>query len=78
VVNNKVLYLNSDLLYLDTEYSDIYTMEYITNNLLEDDSIIMENDAGAIVIKYIPYVVSISSIPRIKLKQPFYTIVTIK
>jgi hypothetical protein len=34
----------------------------------------MENDAGAIVIKYIPYVVSISSIPRIKLKQPFYTI----
>jgi hypothetical protein len=40
--NNNIIYLNPTLLYLDNEYEDIYKMNYITQELLKDDSIILE------------------------------------
>ncbi len=49
-INNKIISLNSKLLYLDTEYNDIYYMSYIDNKLLEDDSIILE-----IKDKFLPF-----------------------
>ena len=41
-VNDKKFSLDSNLLYLDNEYNDIYSMNYIIPDLLEDDSILLE------------------------------------
>ena len=38
-VNDKKFSLDSNLLYLDNEYNDIYSMNYIIPDLLEDDSL---------------------------------------
>ena len=74
-INGVIIKLDSKLLYLDTDYDYIYDMNFITDKLLNDDSIILEIKTVFLPFNMITYFGSSSNLNCNQTRQLYNSMV---